>query len=133
MANTVPKEPNSCSGEDEMGNPCPSKVQPRRPSESGMHYCSSLSCQRKKQRDLYARRTQAARKDRDAEILDFGRAMTQPRTGCSNCGRSDAIEGYIHPNEEGEPCSGAGGLRFGFAGTAAPALVMSIYSQGAFA
>jgi hypothetical protein len=78
---------------------CGDPVVARRPSATGRHYCKRKPCQAAKQR-LYRRlrNTQT-----EAELLEqlkiafVGAVAHADRVVCSECGRDDAVDGWVHP------------------------------------
>jgi hypothetical protein len=97
---------------------CGDPVQIRRPSLSGAHFCSRPGCAKAKHRFYYqrrrddgARREELARQDaeqeRDRHIVALVYALAHAeKVTCADCGRTDALSGYAHLDQQGEGCAG---------------------------
>lgn len=104
---------------------CGSPVQRRRPSLTGVHFCTRKECQAAKQRFYYRRRqegaaTEAAELERQkAETRDnliiavLAEATAAETHGCAHCGRATVLPSFGHPSADwSEPCPGGGPMPF---------------------
>lgn len=112
-----------CNGTDRDGsNPCDQLVRARRPSESGMHWCSHPKCQAAKQRWIRAQRRQRLEElsERTAEdaknltpdamselLLFVSNLATRDRVECPTCSHPAAVPGFMHPRGTPEDPTGA--------------------------
>jgi len=94
----------------------------RRPSKSGLHFCSKPKCQNKKVamlRELRIREQKRAAGElvqseselRDQAILAFVAAVLDPRrTSCNHCGATGVLPGWSHRRADVpmQPCANSG-------------------------
>jgi hypothetical protein len=99
-----------CSGVDEItGYQCLNRVNVRRPSEGGLHFCPARACQAYKQRVYEKRRAKKMFVDQLEQTRRFVHyAVWIPRVQCQLCGLENAIDGYAHRDGAGGACLGVG-------------------------
>lgn len=105
---------------------CSNRVNARRPSSTGKHFCPAKRCQASKQRFYRTRRIKEATLQSGELMLALVRAMMVPdgRVPCAHCGHPSALPGWAHPADAAAttPCYALGklgpGLPPGVLGTA---------------
>ena len=123
MTQTIRREPRPETPVNECSH-CQGPVLIRRQSKTGRHYCTKTECQAAKQRFYYRmradtgfksaaaaerERAELARRSaeaRDLLFVDVIRTLTrEDRVVCPDCGRTDALPGYVHPSmRDGSAC-----------------------------
>lgn len=95
---------------------CQGPVLIRRPSLTGKHFCALKPCQAAKGRFYYRRRVDGdavreeqnrvlLEQERDQRIIQVFTAFAKgERVTCADCGRTDALPDYVHPDLEGGAC-----------------------------
>lgn len=94
---------------------CDDRVVATRPSKSGLHFCSRKSeCQAAKQRALHIARGGSAKLDlANGAIALLQAVLTVDRVKCWDCGLTNALPGYAHPDGEGGGCASLGQTPYG--------------------
>lgn len=84
-------------------NHCQGPVQPRKPSQTGAHFCPAKECQKAKRKFYYDRKSQEVVNEVMRRRRVFYRAaLHDPRVTCPSCGLVDAIDGFPHPGRGGD-------------------------------
>lgn len=104
---------------------CDNRVQPRRHSATGTHWCREKPCQAMRQRQYAAIRKirreaelEAARQSGTGEVASkirhalMAAVMAGVRVSCTGCGSPEVLPGFLHRAGVGstEPCYGVGSL-----------------------
>lgn len=94
---------------------CDEEVLITKPSKSGYHFCTrKAECQAARQRMLrnFSSDTPKARLLQGAQALIHA-LVTRERVQCAECGLTNALPGYVHPDSAGDACGGVGSTPYG--------------------